>query len=104
MQRLKTTLMLIRRRLIVVLALCSQEKCVAQINKRTQCFLGCYSYDGSDYRGTAAHTEKGVLCIKWTDAPDINPSTYPAAVRKSNHYNKLLVLLKQLLTGFTKCQ
>ena len=42
---------------------------------------GCFSHDGSDYRGNATHTDKGVPCIKWTDALDINPTTYPSKVR-----------------------
>ena len=50
---------------------------------------GCFSHDGSDYRGNATHTDKGVPCIKWTGALDINPTTYPNKVRICDRENKI---------------
>ncbi|XP_052786352.1 uncharacterized protein LOC128221780 isoform X2 [Mya arenaria] len=39
--------------------------------------VGCYRGTGIDYRGKAAITNTGLPCMKWTDAEDINPGTYP---------------------------
>ncbi|XP_053383873.1 uncharacterized protein LOC123562463 [Mercenaria mercenaria] len=39
--------------------------------------VGCFSGTGTEYRGSASFTSKGTPCMKWTEATDINPETYP---------------------------
>ncbi|XP_050394148.2 uncharacterized protein LOC126812030 isoform X2 [Patella vulgata] len=40
--------------------------------------LECYkSLNGSEYRGFASVTEKGSLCLNWTDSRLVNPQTHP---------------------------
>lgn len=38
---------------------------------------GCYKGIGTEYRGTVSYTRTGTACMKWTEATDINPDTYP---------------------------